>query len=540
MKIGVSSYSLMNIRDHLELAYRNILNNLDAGDGFRPYFSGFSSPVEAGRFRHMGDGADLSHNVGRAIDALLHIESVTGTRVPEEILDSLSGYLYQSFDNDAHLNGYKNTDDDGMTVHPHDVREALNALSWLIRSRNDIKARDSLGLMLKTLDEIILPDGLFNTEAIAQYKSLRHERWSNEFNLSGCMHKHGRWMTGLLKVYEATGSMLALDICQRLVQLARKYAFDSEGKILHTAGGHGHSITGGLHGMCWFGRLTGDAELLELCRRIFTNGIQPLGSSFGFSLESVWNKGATPDRGEINNTGDLIQAAMNLGEAGFKHFYEIAERYLRSTLLPCQQLDTSRCKANLEAKDDSESNLPQRLRGGWTMSRPNDRMWGNVLDLTCGAAQALCEVCRWITAADSTGTRINLLFDNTAPGMAVKSLLPLEGSINIEYCGSKPLFVRIPGWVERSSVLTVVNGETLKAGWLGTYIAIPTGKPLNTINITFPVQRKRCVEVINHCPYEIELAGDVVTGMSPSSEAVPNNMYDQIDGARPMPPPIKR
>ena len=41
-------------------------------------------------------------------------------------------------------------------------------------------------------------------------------------------------------------------------------------------------------------------------------------------------------RGEINQTGDVIRAALILGQYVSPKYYELAERYVRGMLLPAQ------------------------------------------------------------------------------------------------------------------------------------------------------------------------------------------------------------
>ena len=47
------------------------------------------------------------------------------------------------------------------------------------------------------------------------------------------------------------------------------------------------------------------------------------------------------NRGEANNTGDLIEAALLLGDAGYSRYFEDADRMLRNHLLASQVVDTS-------------------------------------------------------------------------------------------------------------------------------------------------------------------------------------------------------
>ena len=104
-------------------------------------------------------------------------------------------------------------------------------------------------------------------------------------------------------------------------------------------------------------------------------------------------------RGEINQTGDVVRTALLLGDAGYTAYYELAERYLRSMLLPTQYREEDLRRIiheNEQPRSDAERDVLRRSTGGFSMQFPNDRSreggWPiSTLDITSGAVHAMSE-----------------------------------------------------------------------------------------------------------------------------------------------------
>ena len=141
----------------------------------------------------------------------------------------------------------------------------------------------------------------------------------------------------LTHLFRLTGDQRALELADRFVRLARTRSFTEDGRLTMQAGAHTHSVTGTVHGLADYGLLAGDLDTVEHARRIFDVGLAPTRSSFGWSIESLGNE-RVPGRGEINNTGDMIQTAIILGLAGRPEYFGVAERMIRSHVLPSQWL----------------------------------------------------------------------------------------------------------------------------------------------------------------------------------------------------------
>ena len=98
--------------------------------------------------------------------------------------------------------------------------------------------------------------------------------------------------------------------------------FDDAGRCLEAAGTHMHSICGTCSGIVDLGRLEHDYSYVEAARRVFDVGVAPYRTSCGWVKET---RSGQHGRGEPNNTADLVEAALYLGQAGYPSYFEDAE-----------------------------------------------------------------------------------------------------------------------------------------------------------------------------------------------------------------------
>ena len=157
----------------------------------------------------------------------------------------------------------------------------------------------------------------------------------------------------LAQVYRQSGDEVALELARRFASDNLESAFNADGGIRAEAGTHMHSITGTITGLIDYGLLMDDEAIIERARRAYDKGMAPYRSSYGWVKEFRWESwlaeplaaagyaGFDVNRGEANNTGDLIEAALLLGGLGYADYYEDADRMLRNHLLASQVVDSA-------------------------------------------------------------------------------------------------------------------------------------------------------------------------------------------------------
>ena len=496
-----------------------------------------AAAVAGGDDRYIAE--DLTHNAGRALDALLKGREATGRTVDGTVLAALRGVLFATLDNptgfpaawcrlaDFYYDGQR----PGMTCSPHNIREAVQALVELYRAGGDPEARRRLGTLLDSLLAITDDDGLFRADRIAAEPLLSgavpfaDHQVIGEFYQS-CTQNRGRLIMALTQAYRALGDPRALELAQRFVRLVRAEAFAEDGHLTHFAGNHTHSITGTVHGLADWGLLAGDLDTLDHARRIMQVGLPPTCSSFGWSIEGAWRE-VIPGRGEVNNTGDMVQAALILGRAGWPGFFESAERMIRSHVLPSQWRIGQPYRRPADDPKNPPPQVPDSEDGGWGCPAVNDRYGRSrfgVLDITQGGVQCLWAAIREGIAQDDLGMAVNLLFSNRTPSLQVDSGLPEQGRLCIAARGTgrapATLRVRRPSWLDAGRLAVrrdgVAERPCLTDGWL----IVPAAGPA-TVEITFPVTRRDGTEWVNHRPYRVVRDGDQVVAMDPKGECAP-------------------
>ncbi len=454
----------------------------------------------------------IRHNVGRAIDALLRGNEAIAKPIPEEIEAALRRYLFASLDNPTHFNAAFSAEEGRLVFHAHDVREAILALTALVHYRNDDQARRDLDNLLDALGRLVREDGTFDPEVVAgmplleggHFTEHRTEPNGKVYNLA-CWTR-GRWIMALCRCYRQTGDKRALDLAARLVGLVKRVSFTSDGKISRDEFFHTHSITGTVHGLIDYGLTVGDSELVMFARRVFDEGLPEVSSSYGWSVETAWRDPERPERGEVNNTGDMIQAALLLGQNGMPQYFQDAERRIRSHVLPSQCADS-----------------------GWGFPSPNDRaLYGeSILDITAGAVQALCEVSGNLATQEDARLNINLLFDNWAGPARVESELPERGHLKIVVVDEKEIFVRVSPWVDRQKVQLTVGGVERKPVFKDLWLVVGQARSGEEVIVNFPLPESEENEVVNKRPYQLVWRGDQVVALSPKGSNQP--MFPSVE-----------
>jgi len=347
--------------------------------------------------------------------------------------------------------------------------------------------------------------------------------------------QEGRAVDALVRYYRVSEDDAALELALRMTRYALDRCFTPEGAITEEAGTHGHSINALVAGMLDLALLVNDPAMLGRAKAVFDVGLPRFNSSFGWSMENLREYRAdaySPQklakaeglicRGESNNTGDLLRAALLLGKAGYPEYYGRAERILRGHLLPSQVVDVDGMSDDAGAAEDRLRSLASRIRGGFSFPTPNELLYDEAgpivtYDITSGAADALCEVWRAIAGQDSAGIRVNLLLDVEADDIRVESLLPREGRVEISNRSGRNVFVRVPRWVSRCDVSLSADGAAQPVRCTGGYLRA-SGK---NIAVCFPVREERTVESVAYKRYMIDWRGDQIVGMWPAGRFLP-------------------
>lgn len=505
----------VDLLGRIRLARRALLGILDTDRHHLPYWSCVFDQGDIQGFKHGpydGEGVwDRLHNAGRVLHGLGMAEAITGEQTDPAIIADLTRYIVGLFSEDDGLPGDSDTKDGKRAMSLHNLREALNGLTALIK-RGEAQATPLARQMVRRLRASLDDEGRLHMDRLPSYVGA----------YSSQPHMEGRTVDALVRYYRVSGDAVALETAGLITEFALRHCFTAEGALTPLAGTHGHSINVLVAGMLDYAIEIHDAALLARVRRTFDVGLAQINSSFGWSMESVHRLVL---RGEANNTGDLLRAALLLGRAGFPEYYGRAERILRSHLLPSQLRDVTGFSDNPAATEDRLRSLASRCRGGFGVPTPNDLQFTpqepiHICDITSGALDALCETWHAAVQQDEQDARVHLLFSVSTPATQVQSELSRDGRIEVTAAAGRNIWVRIPAWVAPADVTLHVDGATVVPHFIGSYLFVANPGQARAVRVNFPLRETRTVETIVYQTFTIDWRGDQIVAMSPP--AVPN------------------
>ena len=507
----VKDVNTTDIKAAVTLGCRTMSSVFNPEDGDIPFFG---STVRPRAWLGFNDSHSESHVPGRHLNALLHAESALGHKVDPSVVEKHARAAFFSFGGALPLP--LNRDRVGgklVRFLPHNLREGLHALYALARYRESAKARETAERCIDTIFELWKPDDAWDRARLEGKLGLRLVEWPGAF-ITGVARAIGP----LVKYYAATGHQAALRLALLLKDKAVDECFLHDGSY-DTArfGTHTHSTTCVMSSLAQLAELTRDAPLMERVRRFFDNGLTQVSDAIGWSIENS-APGSNPDRGEANNTGDILETALILGRWGHSEYYARAELILRAHLLPCQLRDTSFIpKAPSDAGD--RPTIAERHLGAFGFPAPYGHQPLGApdvsfnMDIVGGAVDSLCAAYGHAVTSDAAGVRVNLLFDHETAGVRVESPYTggRAGTLRVTPKTAKPLFVRLPSWVPASGL--AVEGAAVAPRVSNGYLVFTGCTPGKTIDVKLGLPRRELVLRHRTRDIRVRLQGDAVTAM---------------------------
>ncbi len=453
-----------------------------------------------------------AHVPGRHLNALLNAENALNVYVDEGCIDRHARAAFFSYSGPLPLPLNRDRIG-GPLVHfvPHNVREGFHALYALAHFRRSARAYELAENSIQTIQERWHPQQGWDTDFLEGNLGLT-------FRPSTFIVGLARAIGPLVKFHRSAGCPIALDLALELAQKATNEFFTPSGQYDRDLfGAHTHSTTCVLSSLAQLADLTRDAPLMERVRAFYDNGLNEIRDPLGWVIESSADQ-ADPDRGEVNNTGDVVETALLLGRWGYPQYYQDAERIMRCHLLPSQLRDISFIQEPANPlNQDGKRDLANRHLGAFGFPAPYGhkpvdaaRISFN-MDIVGGAVGSLCEAFRQAIHSDQAGHWVNLLFDHETKAVEVES--PYTHShLRVRAKQPGPLYVRMPTWVKPETL--VVTGIDDKPRWRNGYLALSNPDINRWITIRFELAEQEIV--LHHRTREIRarLRGDAVAAMT--------------------------
>ncbi len=511
-----------DLKETMRLAACFVEGLLDADREYEPYFyisaGGYGSPAVALHALEIG----IPHVTGRALDCLFNVERAAGRKIGAFAEETYTDYYYSCME-EIGLPVWYDAASGRRGMEPHNLRESCEAMSWLIRSRDDEAAKELADRFLTVLGTL-MPDHCGYIKASAVSGAGLSSWFSGDRNSPG---DTGRLIGALLNLYDASGDERALTLAGDIAGNAFKWFRAGTGSIAN-AGTHIHSITSTLSGLLEYAYLTDDTALVDLVRDVYEGetGLPLVMSSTGWIKEQINVAGEV--QGEVNQIGDVIEIQLLFAKnekSERAEWYGAAETFMRSALLPSQVLDDSFFTTAKDPESDAYANIAERAIGGFGFPMPSAHLQSrsspiDTIDITQGAVQAISYFTEHIAYTEDDVLWVNLLFDWENEFARVESRLPLLGKVQVTPKQDGPVRIRAVGGTAKQGIRVYVNGS--KADFLlkDGYVTVENVKAGDAVYLDFDLRSESYSETFyrgtpQECEYTVYRYGEQVVAVTP-------------------------
>ena len=519
----LSDVNTTDIFEAIRLGCRTMQRVFNADDNGIPFFGAEVRPEAYMAFSAVHGE---SHVPGRHLNALLSAENAAGIQIDEAAIEKHARAAFFSYGGPVPL-PLNRVDIGGplASFSAHNVREGFHALYSLVRFRDSQNARRLAEASIEAVFDF--------WDSVEGWNATRLEREHgvtmrpDQSFISGLARAIGP----LVKYFRSTGYRPALELALVLKDKAIGEFYTHEGAYDNrTFGTHVHSVTCVMSSLAQLADLTHDSALMSRVRAFYENGLSELRDELGWSAESSGSD-VNADRGETNNSGDILETALILGRWGYPEYYHDAERILRGHILPSQLRDTSFIEATPNpGGEDGKRDVAGRLRGSFGFPAPYgheplgiQRVQFN-LDIVGGTVASLCEAYREAARFDQVGHWVNLLFDHETPDIKVESPYT-HSALRVTAKRPGPVLIRVPLWVDRPKA--AIRGVIGEPHFTGGYVLVSQPPVNQAITLEFPLTVRDIA--LKHRTRDIRarLRGDEVVAMD--SFGADLTFFDPLD-----------
>jgi hypothetical protein len=267
---------------------------------------------------------------------------------------------------------------------------------------------------------------------------------------------------------------------------------------------HTHLHTRTVWGVAMAGRVMRDPVLIEWARRAY-EFVRSCGTDFGWFPERTILPGRHPfdgyeDRVDVSETcvtGDMVQTAIELARAGYPHYWDHVERYLKNYIHEVQFVLTPEIEKFYRKINADNPRLEEGLKilhdfdGGFisdiSVNDWSSPTFGLMPMAGCcvpEGARAILMVWRNIVEREGKNVKVNMIFDYDGEDCRIEEKW---NGTRITPTRSMTPLVRPPAWTDRNSVRIKSKDSSIKPQWSGDYLALPLLQKNVPIELTWKV-----------------------------------------------------
>ena len=503
----VKNVNTTSIREAVSLGCRTMSSVFNRDDHDIPFFASEVWPdAELAFYKYHSE----AHVPGRHLNALLNAEDALGIHLDETVIEKHARAAFFSYSGPVPFPLNRRVLGGNLEIfHPHNLREGFHALYALVKYRKSERARELAERSIAAIQKYWRPDAGWDRNYLTNTLGL--EVVDAPFILG-----IARALGPLVKYYRATQYKPALDLATVLKEKAIAEYFTKVGEFdAKRFSAHVHSTTCVMSSLAQFADLTQDSSLMERVQIFFNHGLKQISDEVGWTPETAGEPVA--DMGEVNDTGDILETALLLGQNVDARYFQRAERILRCHLLPSQLRDVSWITDPPNPKgEDGKRDIANRHLGAFGFPAPYghkpvgaDSISFN-MDIVGGAVGSLCEAWRSAIRVDNRGYHMDLWMDRDSPDITIQS--PYKGgTLKITLRKPEPLAIRMPDWASQDDITSEVIKPPIQIK--NGYLTIAKPPVAAEIRIAVPLKKSRIA--LNHRTHQIAVAleGDSVSAM---------------------------
>ena len=339
-----------------------------------------------------------------------------------------------------------------------------------------------------------------------------------------------------------TGDKESLKLCEKLMKYVMKPDLWDAGNLSNLYGtehgyfkGHFHGNARALRGILEYAIVTNDKRLKQFVR----DGYE-YARNFGIARLGWFPSAVDPESvgktlfNAMNCEGcciaDMTALAVELTDAGVGDYWEDVDQYVRNQLVEQQVTDANILRSmaknasehQIDPSTETDERVIERSIGSF-MNFAGVTHSGNVAASCCtgNCAQALYYVWEGIVRCDNGAAQVNLLLNRASPWLDIDSYLPYEGKVVIKNKTAKSLSVRIPYWVDKKSVKSMLNEKEVNPFWVDNYLVFKDLGTKDVVVISFPMvetTEKYRGPSLQSVTYECKFRGNTLIDISPREE----------------------
>ena len=336
-----------------------------------------------------------------------------------------------------------------------------------------------------------------------------------------------RPMSTLVRDYELNGDKESLALADKLGREVLRPALwadtNAEGYPGAEHGifeGHFHATVHAFVSLLDLAEAKQDSSLKEFVREGYEhatrNGVMRLGWFPAIVKPEKFHRPAwqhTVD--EACGVGDMVVLGVRMSDAGLGDYWDDVDSIVRNQLTAQQIIDLDQMRKASGSKNHDEL-LKQYLGGFGNANATSVSPVANIAGCCTGnAPQGMYFAWEGITRFRDGVATVNLFLNRASPWMDVDSYLPYEGQVVLRNKLAHTAVVRIPSWVDASSIRSSLDDKETHPSQAGRYLLFSGLKPRDVIKLRFNVSELTDKYTIDGKQYAISFRGSTVVDISP-------------------------